>query len=74
MREAIRIDRILSKIALLWKHDPDLRLGQLMVNLVGDPNKGWDIFYEEDDELERALDAELRDLGVFIGGGFRIDE
>jgi hypothetical protein len=45
-----------------------------MVNLVGDPNKGWDIFYEEDDKLEAALDKELKNMGVFLGGGFRIDE
>jgi hypothetical protein len=74
VRDPLRIDTILSKIALLWKRDTDLRLGQLLVNLVGDPKLGNDIFYVEDDDLEEALDHRLRELGVRFGGGFRLEE
>lgn len=54
-RDPERIPRVLGKLALLWEASPDLRLGQLLVNLTGSP----DPFYVEDDRLESAIDAEL---------------
>jgi len=54
-RDPARIPRMLEKLALLWESEPDLRLGQIIVNLTGSPNP----FYVEDDRLESAIDAEL---------------
>lgn len=59
MRDPARIDRILAKLADYWKRHPDLRLCQLVHNL-GDwsrrPNRGPDVFYVEDEALEKALE------------------
>lgn len=57
-RDPGRIDPILEKLAHAWAHAPDLRLGQLLVNLTGRQEP----FYVEDDQLEASLDA-------FIAGG-----
>lgn len=55
MRDAARIERILNKIKKVWNKYPDLRLGQLLINV--DTHFGQNIFYYEDDELEDALDT-----------------
>lgn len=57
-RDPRRIARVLEKLALFWEGSPDLRLGQVIVNLTGRS----DPFYVEDDRLEAALDAELEKL------------
>ncbi len=59
MREKERIDRILSKIKILWEQNPDWRLGQLIVNV----SKRDDPFYFEDTLLEKELDKYLDNLG-----------
>ena len=33
MREPERIDRILDKIRVIWKRNPEMRFGQLLINL-----------------------------------------
>ena len=55
MRDPNRIPRILGKIQRVWEQNPDLRLGQLIQNLV-DRNQTKGVFYYEDDALEQALD------------------
>ena len=59
MRDKKRIDRMLSVIWTVWKQHPDLRLGQLLMNakVVLDEERGGsrEIFYVEDDEMERAI-------------------
>lgn len=52
MRDINRIDRILETIKTIWKQNPDLRLCQLLLNLVVDANV---LYYVEDDMLEKAL-------------------
>lgn len=54
MRDMDRIERILNKIKKIWYEYPDLRLGQLLMNV----NKYFEgnTFYHEDNELESALD------------------
>ena len=37
MRDKNRIDRILDRLKTLWKKYPDLRLGQLILNVINDP-------------------------------------
>ena len=54
-RDPERIRRALEKLALLWESEPDLRLGQIIVNLTGKA----DSFNVEDDGVEAALDKAL---------------
>lgn len=51
MRDINRIDRILKEIGTIWKQYPDLRLGQLILNVINDPA----LYYIEDDELVELL-------------------
>ena len=52
MRDPERIPRILEKIGELWATYPDLRLGQLVVNLVKHTEEVYDV---EDEALESAI-------------------
>ena len=47
MRDAKRIDVILQELSNLWHKYPDLRLGQLICNVIQDPA----LYYIEDDKL-----------------------
>lgn len=47
MRDVNRIDYILEKLGNIWKKFPDLRLGQLLLNVARDP----ELYYIEDKEL-----------------------
>lgn len=51
MRDVNRIDVILSEIKNIWEKYPDLRLGQLICNVVRDPA----LYYIEDEKLVEAL-------------------
>lgn len=51
MRNTNRIDRILNEIRIIWKQYPDLRLGQLILNVIEDPA----LYYIEDKELVELL-------------------
>ena len=55
MRDANRIEKIMSKIGMIWLENPDLRFGQLVSNLFYKMGHS-DMFYVEDDELEKFLD------------------
>lgn len=75
MRDPNRIPRILNLLRAYWEENPDLRLGQIVVNLTPDQNhisvlcaRDTDYpfetdmanpFYVEDDEWEQALRNEL---------------
>lgn len=52
MRDPNRIHPILLDLERVWQRYPDLRLGQLLLNLV-DP--GHDLYYLEDDKLDEKL-------------------
>ena len=54
MRNPKRIPRILSLIQELWQRYPDMRLGQLIVNV--SPTHEQYLFYAEDETLEQGLD------------------
>ena len=45
MRDIDRIPDILRQIEHVWKHVPDLRLGQLLLNVLQDPQ----LYYVEDE-------------------------
>jgi len=51
MRDIKRINKILGLIKKIWKENPDLRLCQLIKNCFNSD----DIYYVEDEELERSL-------------------
>lgn len=53
MRDPNRIDKVLDDIKALWKMFPDLRLGQLICNVLQDPA----LYYVEDGELVKYLKA-----------------
>jgi uncharacterized protein YihD (DUF1040 family) len=53
VRPINRIERVLEKIKKIWGKQPDTRLCQLIMNTVGHER---DIFYIEDEELEKLLD------------------
>ncbi len=52
MRDINRIDLILDRLKILWKKYPDLRLGQLILNVLQDPA----LYYIEDEELIDLLE------------------
>lgn len=59
MRNPERIDRIIAKLGVIWKKNPDLRFNQLILNLIKEYNKdylGDDCFYMEDDKFEKILE------------------
>jgi len=56
MRDPIRIDRILTKLGEVWRLAPDLRLGQLLLNLHRFSKNPSDVFNTEDDQWEVELD------------------
>lgn len=58
MRDANRIEKIISKIGMIWLENPDLRFGQLVSNLFYKMGHN-DMFYVDDDELEKFLDLVL---------------
>lgn len=51
MRGPERIDVILQELAVFWKANPDWRLGQLIVNVIGPAAPCPLIFYAEDDRF-----------------------
>ena len=52
MRDINRIDLILDRLKTLWKKHPDLRLGQLILNVLQDPA----LYYVEDEKLIELLE------------------
>lgn len=58
-RDPKRIDEVLNRLKRLWKIYPDLRLGQLMVNIVG---VDQDMFYLEDQDFVNAIEDYQKQL------------
>ena len=52
MRDPNRIDGILEGIKKVWKENPEMRLGQLLCNVLRDPT----LYYVEDEQLVRMLE------------------
>jgi uncharacterized protein YihD (DUF1040 family) len=51
MRDKTRIPKILKEIEKIWVTQPDLRLGQLLGNIIREPS----LYYIEDEELIKIL-------------------
>lgn len=62
MRDPERIDDILDLVRQVWLQDPDLRLGQIIVNAVRPRNACPEIFAFEDTALRRGLARSLESL------------
>lgn len=60
MRDPARIQRICDKLAEEWSKTPDLRFGQLLVNIgyleMAELRKVYDPYHYEDDRIEHALE------------------
>ncbi len=67
-RDVNRIQPFCDRLAKAWEKLPDLRFGQLMVNLMRDyeAEHGCDIFYLEEDEMIREIEAYCERIS---GGG-----
>jgi len=59
MRDPNRIDEVLGALREYWVAHPDMRLGQILVNLIG-AKFAADIFYVEDDTLLERFKEENR--------------
>lgn len=55
MRDPKRIDEILNELREVWTSNPDLRLCQLIVNVVNPKQSSPEVFYIEDDEFRSRL-------------------
>jgi uncharacterized protein YihD (DUF1040 family) len=55
-----RIKRILATIEQIWLREPDLRLGQLLTNVIGEYDTG--LYYVRDDALEADINRALARL------------
>ena len=55
MRDNKEIERVILQVKHIWRTNPSLRLGQLLVNAAGEAERESDIFYIEDDDLLKYL-------------------
>ncbi len=52
MRDEKRIDEFCQRLAIAWKHVPDWRFGQLIMNVLGEmAHAGRDPFFPEEKEM-----------------------
>ena len=58
MRDINRIDPLLAKLGEFWKQYPDMRFGQLIINIFRDLGK--DPWYMEEEEWMELLDSYLK--------------
>jgi hypothetical protein len=62
MRDPARIDRMIVMLWELWKAQPDLRLGQLLVNVIRPGEPCPRVFYAEDTDTEAKLAEYLSEV------------
>lgn len=56
MRDINRIQTTIEKLEKLWLANPDLRFGQLIMNIISPEDPNPKLFYIEDDEFLRKLE------------------
>jgi len=61
MRDPARIERMLDLVRRVWYYGPDLRLTQIIMNVLV---MNSDPYYVEDDKLEDALKTFCKDRGI----------
>lgn len=59
MRDPKRIEEMLYVLRQIWELKPDLRLGQLLVNVIPLKEPCPEMFYIEDEKLKELLRTEL---------------
>ncbi len=57
MRDINRIPKILSELEQIWKENPDLRLGQLMIIATRPKNPCPEVFYIEDEDILKGIQS-----------------
>jgi len=62
MRDPERIDVIINKLRQVWKTYPDLRLCQLVVNVLTQSSEMTDPFYLEDDKFFDILNKYCKQI------------
>lgn len=67
MRDPKRIDDFCRRLAVCWHQVPDLRFGQLMVNMFG--AYGKDPFFPEDEEMIRFFEKRLIEQNNQLASG-----
>ena len=70
MRNPQRIDEMLVLIRSVWEKDPDLRLGQLILNAARMKDPGADVGGIEDERLRKGL---IRYLNMLPGNSKKVD-
>lgn len=64
-RDPARIEPTLKLIEILWKRYPDMRLGQLLINVAGNPSNFDRLWNMEESEWQtKAALAIADDFGV----------
>ncbi len=56
MRDKNRIKPILEKLENYWLQNPDLRLGQIILNVIVPQSSHSEVYYLEDEKFEEKLD------------------
>src|SRR5437764_11905452 len=64
MRDPNRIDRMIEMLWELWKAQPDMRLGQLLVNVIRPGEPCPRVFYAEDTDTEKKLAKYLAEVAA----------
>ena len=64
MRDPARIDRMIEMLWELWKLQPDMRLGQLLVNVIRPDEPCPQIFSAEDTDTEKKLAKYLAEVAA----------
>ena len=62
MRDPNRIEPMLQLLRDVWSENPDLRLGQIVVNAVRPSEPAPEVFHAEDDRVADGLEALAREL------------
>lgn len=62
MRDPDRIPLVLQRIEQVWERYPDLRLGQLLINVFN-----MDFYHVEDEDLARRVEGFYDDLEIQFG-------
>lgn len=55
MRDPSRIEEMLRALEEIWRRDPDLRLGQIVVNAIRPSDPVPEVYYAEDDRVLQGL-------------------
>ncbi|MFK7770995.1 MAG: hypothetical protein AB8F94_02605 [Saprospiraceae bacterium] len=57
MRDKKRIPKILNELERIWKENPDLRLGQIMIIATRPKNSCPEVFYIEDEKMLEGIQS-----------------